>query len=48
MDKRLIKSIVGAAIDMGYRAIDTAYIYGNEKEVGEAVRAKIEDGTVQR
>ncbi|KAF6035274.1 hypothetical protein EB796_006417 [Bugula neritina] len=36
------------AISIGYRSIDCAYIYGNEKEVGEAVRAKMADGTVKR
>jgi 2,5-diketo-D-gluconate reductase A len=30
---------VGAALEAGYRPIDTAEMYGNEKEVGEAVRA---------
>ncbi|XP_047039460.1 titin-like isoform X2 [Helicoverpa zea] len=48
LDPRLIKYQIGAAIDLGYRAIDTAYIYGNEKEVGEAIQAKIDDGTVRR
>ena len=27
-----------AALEIGYRHIDTAEMYGNEKEVGEAVR----------
>jgi diketogulonate reductase-like aldo/keto reductase len=30
---------VAAALDIGYRLIDTAKLYGNEHEVGEAVRA---------
>jgi len=30
---------VGRALEVGYRHVDTAQMYGNEKEVGEAVRA---------
>lgn len=36
------------AIDLGYRHIDTASFYENEKEIGEAIREKIKDGTVTR
>ena len=36
------------AIDIGYRHIDGAHIYGNEKEIGEAIKAKIADGTIKR
>lgn len=43
-----VKQAVKDAIDLGYRHIDTAFFYGNEKEIGEAVREKIKDGSVTR
>lgn len=39
---------VKAAIDVGYRHFDTAYLYGNEAAVGEAIRAKIAEGVIRR
>ncbi|XP_037048087.1 1,5-anhydro-D-fructose reductase-like isoform X1 [Bradysia coprophila] len=36
------------AIDAGYRHIDSAYRYENEKEVGNGVRAKIDEGVIER
>ncbi|CAK9807888.1 Aldo-keto reductase family 1 member A1-A [Anthophora quadrimaculata] len=43
-----VEKAVLEAINLGYRHIDTAYYYQNEKEIGQAIRAKIEDGTVKR
>lgn len=41
-------SSVRAAIDAGARLFDTASAYGNEEEVGQAVRAAIDEGVVTR
>jgi diketogulonate reductase-like aldo/keto reductase len=39
---------VAAAIKIGYRHIDCAAIYGNEKEIGLALKKLFEDGVVKR
>lgn len=46
--KSLSEEGVKAALEVGYRHIDCALIYGNEVEVGRAIREKIADGTVKR
>lgn len=43
-----VERAVKYAINIGYRHIDTAFFYDNEKEIGNAVREKINDGTVKR
>jgi aldehyde reductase len=39
---------VKAAIDVGYRHIDSAWVYENELEVGAGINEKLLDGTVGR
>ena len=40
-----IKEIIDKAIRLGYRFIDTAKIYQNEKEIGEVVNDLIDKNT---
>ncbi|XP_075711913.1 estradiol 17 beta-dehydrogenase 5-like [Rhinoderma darwinii] len=46
--KKLAEDGVKVALEVGYRHIDCAFIYGNEVEVGQGIREKIADGTVKR
>jgi len=39
-----VKAAVEAAIDAGYQHIDGAYIYMNEKEIGETLKKKFSEG----
>jgi diketogulonate reductase-like aldo/keto reductase len=46
-DTQVTKVIVNA-IEIGYRAIDTAYDYDNEKAIGEGVKKAIASNLVKR
>ena len=41
-------SQIYGAIKSGYRLIDCAACYGNEKEVGEGIKQAISEGIVKR
>lgn len=47
-EKGLVTEAMKAAIGAGYRYIDTAYVYENEKDVGAGVQAMIDQGVVKR
>ncbi|KAL2451922.1 D-galacturonate reductase [Exophiala dermatitidis] len=43
-----VRDAVAHAIKSGYRHIDCAYVYGNEKEVGEGIKKGLEETGISR
>ncbi|KAJ0762917.1 putative aldo/keto reductase, aldo-keto reductase, NADP-dependent oxidoreductase [Helianthus annuus] len=44
----LVGQAVYTAVKVGYRHIDCAQVYGNEKEIGVALKKLFDDGVVKR
>ncbi|XP_044481575.1 NADPH-dependent aldo-keto reductase, chloroplastic-like [Mangifera indica] len=47
-DPGVVGNAVAVAIKAGYRHIDCARVYGNEKEIGSVLKKLFEDGVVKR
>lgn len=48
IDKTMVADVVFEAIRAGYRHLDSACDYGNEKQVGEGIRRALDEGLCKR
>ncbi|CAH0555754.1 unnamed protein product [Brassicogethes aeneus] len=47
-DPEQLETVLDAALELGYRHIDTAYAYGNEKVIGQVIKKWISQGKLKR
>ncbi|KAK7256797.1 hypothetical protein RIF29_30292 [Crotalaria pallida] len=47
-DPATLSNAIATAVKVGYRHIDCAHFYGNEKEIGSALKKLFDDGVVKR
>ncbi|CAD24968.1 ALDOSE REDUCTASE [Encephalitozoon cuniculi GB-M1] len=47
-DEAVLEGAIRNALSLGYRHIDTAFIYGNEKMIGNILKKLFDEGVVQR
>jgi aldehyde reductase len=48
VDQEQVEKTLTAAIKMGYRHIDTAFVYGNERQIGSVLKKLFAEGMVKR
>lgn len=44
----VVRKAISAALDAGYRHIDTAFIYANEADIGVALKEKMTESGIAR
>ncbi|EOB13570.1 NAD(P)H-dependent D-xylose reductase [Nosema bombycis CQ1] len=47
-DEQVLEKSIRYAIKVGYRHIDTAHIYGNEKVIGRTLKKIFDEGLIKR
>lgn len=47
-DEAEIKATLEAALDLGYRHIDTAQSFNNEKLIGDVIKERLDNGAFNR
>ncbi|XP_039263366.1 aldo-keto reductase family 1 member B1-like [Styela clava] len=47
-EKGVVGAAVKSALNVGYRHIDCAWVYGNEKEIGDALEETFKEGKIKR